>query len=56
VHGGDYFSPRLLCRFDLAVKAISISRRATVQTTSIDASVGIVRVKCSALFLRAMLV
>jgi hypothetical protein len=23
----DYFSPRLLCRFDLAVRAISISRR-----------------------------
>jgi len=23
----DYFSPRLLCRFDLAVRAISIRRR-----------------------------
>jgi hypothetical protein len=23
----DYFSPRLLCRFDLAVRAISIKRR-----------------------------
>jgi hypothetical protein len=27
VTGGHYFSPRLLCRFDLTVKAISIRRR-----------------------------
>jgi hypothetical protein len=43
VRGGRYCSPRLLCRFDLAVRAISIGRRiACGQAESVYAEVNLI--------------